>query len=338
MKAFVAYGRNSQIFFDQAEQAMHIFKLDEIRRAIDPFALIKSQEAGFVAYTEGKAVVPPVGYLHFGDPPGDCHIKYGYIKDDDYFVVKIATGFYRNADLGRPVGNGMMVLFSQTTGSLETLLLDEGYLTDMRTAAAGAVAAKYLAPKTIDRIGIIGTGVQARLQLKMLKYVTDCREACVWGRDPKKSEQIKTDLSSEFSLEAISRIEELANTCNLIVTTTAAREPLVYSSDIKSGTHITAVGADAPGKQELDPQIFKKAQRVVVDSVSQCVDHGDVSHAVRAGLIDDEELTELGEVVKNPGLGRRSEEEITVADLTGVAVQDIEIAKLVHRILRDNTR
>src|SRR5690349_23740149 len=115
---------------------MHIFKLDEIRAALDPFALIKSQEAAFIAYSDGKTMVPPVGYLQFDDPPGDCHIKYGYIKEDDYFVVKIATGFYRNADLGLPVGNGMMVLFNQKTVSLETLLLDEGYLTDIRTAAA----------------------------------------------------------------------------------------------------------------------------------------------------------------------------------------------------------
>ena len=143
---------------------MQIYKLDEIKKAVAPLALIKSQEDGFVAYCEGRVVIPPVGYLHFEEPAGDCHIKYGYIKNDNYFVVKIATGFYQNPDLGLPVGNGMMALFSQRTGNLAALLLDQGYLTDMRTAAAGAVTAKYLAPRRINRIGIIGTGVQARLQ------------------------------------------------------------------------------------------------------------------------------------------------------------------------------
>src|ERR1051325_6187945 len=148
---------------------MEIYTLEDIKKTIEPGALIKSQEEAFVVYSDGYVVVPPVGYLHFQEASGDCHIKYGYIKGDEYFVVKIATGFYKNSEIGLPVGNGMMSLFSQRTGSFEALLLDEGYLTDMRTAAAGAVAAKYLAPKKIDRIGIVGTGVQARLQLEMLK-------------------------------------------------------------------------------------------------------------------------------------------------------------------------
>ncbi len=313
---------------------MQIYKVDEIKKAVAPLALIKSQEDGFVAYCEGKVVIPPVGYLHFEEPAGDCHIKYGYIKNDNYFVVKIATGFYQNPDLGLPVGNGMMALFSQRTGNLAALLLDQGYLTDMRTAAAGAVTAKYLAPRRINRIGIIGTGVQARLQLQLLSYVTDCREVCVWGRDQEKRERYKSEMSgSVFSVETVSRIQELTDRCNLIVTTTAAREPLLHAWQVSSGTHITAVGADAPGKQELDPQIFKIADVRVVDSISQCVDHGDTSYAVKAGLIDSEQIVELGAVIKNPELGRTNEDQITIADLTGVAVQDIQIAKLAYEWL-----
>jgi len=313
---------------------VHIYNLDDIKKTIEPRALIKSQEEGFVAYSEGRVVVPPVGYLHFEEASGDCHIKYGYIKADDYFVVKIATGFYKNPEIGLPVGSGMMALFSQKTGDVEALLLDEGYLTDMRTAAAGAVAAKYLAPKHIDRIGIVGTGAQARFQLEMLKSVTDCRDACVWGRDERKGEQYKSDMvGSAFSVQAVSRIEELMDSCNLIVTTTAAREPLLYASQLLAGTHVTAVGADAQGKQELDPQIFKVADVRVVDSIPQCVDHGDTSHAVKEGLIEKGQLVELGAVIKNPELGRTKEDQITVADLTGVAVQDIQIAKLTYEYL-----
>ena len=313
---------------------MRIFRLHEIKEVIDPLTLIKNQEEGFVAYSEGKVVVPPVGYLHFEQPPGDCHIKFGYIKSDDYFVVKIATGFYQNPDVGLPVSNGMLALFSQTTGNLEALFLDEGYLTDLRTAAAGAIAAKYLAPKPITRIGIIGTGVQARLQLEMLKYITECRDACVWGRDRQKQEHYKSQMAeSGFSVAVMSRVEDLARSCNLIVTATAANNPLLYASQLQSGTHVTAIGADAQGKQELDPNIFTKATVRVVDSVCQCVDHGDTSHAIKAGLIDEGKLVELGTVIKNSELGRANQEQITVADLTGVAVQDIQIVTLAYKSL-----
>jgi ornithine cyclodeaminase len=312
-----------------------LYNLDQIRKTIEPLAVIQGQEEGFVAYSEGRVVVPPVGYLHFEEVSGDCHIKYGYIKGDEYFVVKIATGFYRNPELGFPVGNGMMALFNQRTGQLEALLLDEGYLTDMRTAAAGAVAAKYLAPKEIKRIGIIGTGVQARMQLEMLKNVIDCRKVVIWGRDENKRERYRSEMAGKgFSVETVSRLEELAARCNLIVTTTAAREPLLRAREIRPGTHITAVGADAPGKQELDPEIFKRADVRVVDSVAQCVDHGEACHAVAAGLVGGNQLVELGVVIKHAELGRTNERQVTVADLTGVAVQDIQIAKLAFQSLR----
>ena len=313
---------------------MRVFNLDEIKKVLDRRKLLKSQKGGFLAYSQDRVVVPPVGYLHFDEPPGDCHIKCGYIRDDDYFVVKIATGFYRNPDAGLPVGNGMMALFSRLTGELQALLLDQGYLTDMRTAAAGAVVAEYLAPRAVKRIGIVGAGVQARLQLEMLKYVTDCREVCVWGREKRKTAQYKAEMDQlGFVVQTAALIDELTETCNLIVTTTASREVLLHADQIKSGTHITAVGADAPGKQELDPQVFKRADVRVVDSISQCVDHGDTAHAIQAGLITRDQLVELGAVIANPQLGRTSEDQITVADLTGVAVQDIEVARLTYELL-----
>jgi ornithine cyclodeaminase len=312
-----------------------VYHLEQIKQTIKPLELIKSQEEGFVAYSDGRVVVPPVSYLHLEEASGDCHIKYGYIRGDDYFVVKIATGFYQNPKQGLPVGDGIMALFNQQTGRLEALLVDEGYLTDMRTAAAGGVAAKYLAPKKIKRIGIVGTGVQARLQLDMLQNVTDCREAMVWGRNRARTERYKSEMAEQgFKVEAAARIEELAESCNLIVTTTLAREPLLKAKDIRPGTHITAVGADAPGKQELDPEIFNKADVCVVDSLSQCIDHGETAHAVKAGFSVERRLVELGAVIKDVERGRTEDEQITIADLTGVAVQDIQVAKLAFISLR----
>ena len=163
-----------------------VLKLDEIKRLIDIPLLIRKIETGFVLYSDGQVVVPPVGFLHFDQPPGDVHIKYGFVKGDDIYVLKMASGFYNNSGADLPVADGLILVFDQQTGHLKLILHDEAWLTDMRTAAAGAVAAKYLAPENIHHIGIIGTGVQARLQLELLKDVVDCQSCFIWGRDTNK--------------------------------------------------------------------------------------------------------------------------------------------------------
>ncbi len=296
--------------------------------------LIQIIEEGFVLYSQSKVIVPPVGYLGFKHPPGDVHIKYGYIEGDDYYVIKIASGFYQNPAKGLPTGNGMMLLFSQKTGEILSILLDEGYLTDIRTAAAGAVAAKYLAPSEISCIGIVGTGMQARLQLLYLKSITNCRSVIVWGRSEEKLAAFKTDSSlSDFTIEATSDINYLTSRCNLIVTTTSSRKALLMAAHILPGTHITAMGADADGKQEIDPMIFEKADIIVADSKDQCIDHGDIGYAVRDGIIDPDKIVELGNVIHDKKLRRSNDQQITIADLTGVAIQDIQITKYVYLAL-----
>lgn len=307
-----------------------IYTLDQIKTALDYSEIIGTIAEGFVLYSQNKTVVPPVGYLGFENGRADVHLKYGYIRDDDFYVVKIASGFYENPKIGLPSSNGLMLVFSQKTGELLAILLDEGYLTDIRTAAAGAVAAKYLAPKKIDSIGIIGCGIQARLQLELLKEVTDCRKVIVWGRNQEKLNQYHQKMSKKgFEIETTTDISNITENCQLIVTTTPAKNPLLFADQIKKGTHITAVGADAEGKQELDKQIFELADIVVADSIGQCVDHGDISDA----NIAEDKINELGNVIANPDLQRKNDKQITVADLTGVAVQDIQIAKYVYQKL-----
>ena len=163
--------------------------------------LIAEIESGFVLYSDGQVNVPPVGFLHFDDPPGDVHIKYGFVSGDKYYVVKMASGFYNNPELGLPASDGLLLVFSQETGELELILLDKCWLTDMRTAAAGAVAAKHLAAKSIHQIGIVGTGAQARLQLELLRNVVDCDSCLIWGRDPIKVKQIIEDLRATESVQ-----------------------------------------------------------------------------------------------------------------------------------------
>ena len=312
--------------------------LDEIRLLLDTDSLIDEIEAGFVLYSDGKVNVPPVGFMHFDDPPGDVHIKYGSIEDDDYWVLKIASGFYQNPSLGLQASDGVILVFSQRSGALELVLHDRCWLTDMRTAAAGAVAARHLAPRKIDHIGVIGTGVQARMQLEMLCSVVEAKSALVWGRNKEKVRRMVSELGSSDALfaagmevRAAESVEELADRSRLIVTATSAHEPVLRADHVQPGTHITAMGSDDDGKQELGVDLLGQADRIVADSVSQCRQYGECVHAINAGVISLDDIAELGAVVSGSTDGRTSDDQITIADLTGVAVQDIQIAKMIAR-------
>ena len=253
-----------------------IIQLAEIKSILKSLDVIDEMEKGFIQYSNGNAVVPPVGELIFDDPPGDVHIKYGYIKKEEFYVIKIASGFYENPKLGIPSGQGLMLLFNQKTGELKAVLLDEGHLTDIRTAAAGALAAKYFAPEDLKAIGIIGTGVQARLQLAYLQKYTPCRSVWIWGRDKDHARQMKSELDPGFEVHLASTCAEVARNANLIVTTTPSEKPLLHHSDIQTGTLIVAVGSDTPDKQELDSEILRLADLVIADSLPQSKSRGEI--------------------------------------------------------------
>lgn len=311
-----------------------VVALPEIKKAlagIDPLPLI---EEGFVAYSRGQVVVPPVGEILFDDPPGDVHIKSGYIRGDDWYVIKIASGFPDNPKIGLPSGHGLMLLFGRRTGLLEAVLLDEGYLTNLRTAVAGAIVAKVLAPRRIGTAGIVGAGAQGRLQLEWLRRVREFEEAVVWGLDEAELAAYVRDMAPlGLRIRTTRRIEDVPAAADVIITCTPSTTPLLKADWIRPGTHITAIGSDTPVKQELEPAILAKADRVVVDSLSQSELRGEVFRAVQAGAIGREKLVELGQVIADPSLRRASDKEITVADLTGVAVQDVQIAKAVWRAI-----
>lgn len=305
-----------------------LIPLETIKKIVPQLDVVRLMEEGFVAYSEGRAVIPPVGELIFEKPPGETHIKYGYIQGGDHYVIKIASGFYGNTSLGLPSGHGVMLLFSQKTGFLEAVLLDEGHLTDVRTAAAGAVAGKHLAPGTVDRIGVLGGGVQGRLQLRFLLPVTSCRKAVVWMRDPSEVDSYLESLAdTDLEIEIAGSPEKVADECNLIVTATPAKTPLLMADWIRAGTHLTAIGSDTVDKIELEPEVLGKADRVVVDSLPQSETRGEVYQAAEAGVLSRDSVVELGSVISGRAEGRVSDEQITVCDLTGVAVQDLMIAK-----------
>lgn len=306
---------------------MKVFHKAQIQKLLSLQTVLDYIEEGFVMYSKNEAMIPHEAILLFQKPPGECHIKWGYGKRGKYYVIKVASGFFENPSKGLPSRNGLMVLFDKETGATVCVLLDEGYLTDLRTGAAGCIAAMYLAPRKVECIGIVGTGNQAYFQLRMLQFATNCREVLIWGRDPAKAQKFcqNPDLKS-FHMHVADSIDQLADKCNLIVTATSSPHPLLFAEQIRKGTHITAMGADLPSKQELDPHIFAKADRIVVDSRADCSEMGDVSHALKAGVIEPEKMHELGEVILNPSLRRTSDDQITVVDLTGLAALDLQIA------------
>jgi len=227
-----------------------------------------------------------------------------------------------------------MLVFDQKSGKPIGLLQDEGYLTDVRTAVAGAICAKYLAPKNIEAIGIVGTGVQARMQLEYLKNVTDCQNVIVWGRSKSALNQYKTSMGdSGFTIETTMALDQVTDNCNLIVTCTASEKPIIRKDHVKGKVHITAMGSDTPNKQELGSNVLSKADLVIADSRSQCEVRGEIHHAIRNNAVSMDSIAELGEIINGDRQGRIPSSEITVADLTGVAVQDIQISKAVLKYI-----
>ena len=307
-----------------------VFKLDEILKALKDIDVVDVIAQGFKALSEEKVVIPPIGEMLFPDVDGELHIKYGAIKGDEDFVVKMATGFFQNPSMGLSPFSGCMMVFSQKTGHISSVLLEEGELTNHRTAAAGAVAAKCLAPKNVNMIGIVGTGVQSRLQALYLQKITDCRNLVIWGRNKDKAELAAVDMQKMgYEANVIENLNDLCKVSQIIVTTTPATSPLLKREMITPGTHITAMGSDTSDKCELSPEILDLADIVAADSIEQAIQRGEISQALKAGKCNKDKLVELGSIIIDPSKGRTNDQQITIADLSGVAIQDIMIAKAV---------
>jgi ornithine cyclodeaminase len=304
----------------------------QIEQRLKGLDLVRLMEEAFAAFSRGEAVVPPPGELLFESPPGEVHIKYGYLKAGETYVIKIASGFWHNPERGLSSSDGLLLVFRKATGELAAVLNDRGRLTDLRTAAAGAVAAKYLAPKRIDAIGVLGTGIQAELQVRLLQSVRPCRHIVVWGRNHERTSVYSQKMRDEgYIVEVAHSPAEVASRCRLIITATASQKPLLQWADLRPGTHITAIGADSADKQELDPAIITQADLVVTDSRAQGRSRGELWHAYRG---DDKvmgRIAEIGEIVQRQTKGRTAAGQVTVSTFSGLAVQDISIASAVLR-------
>jgi ornithine cyclodeaminase len=313
-----------------------ILTWQQIEPLIQKLDVYDAMKNAFVQYSLGNAEIPPVGELIMDDPEGEVHIKYGYLKGGKHYVIKIASGFPGNEQLGLIPGQGMMLLFNLTTGEPEAILIDDANLTVIRTGIAGAIASQALCNKNIKDALIVGTGVQARYQARYLCDIMSINKLSIWGRDTDKAKMAKDDLADlNIEIETQSNLEESVKASRLIITTTSAKEPILKAGWIQPGTHITSVGSDTPEKCELDFNILSTADIIIADSIEQNLIRGEIHQAIKNKAIDVSQLIEIGEIFDGTKTGRTTEDQISIVDLTGVAIQDLVIAEAVLSAHRD---
>ena len=311
-----------------------IFTFDECQALIAALphnAVIKAMAEGFVAYSQGEVSVAPIQTLgqpplanFVGHPDAQACIKSAYVNGGTVFVSKVASG-------GGGQNSGLVLVFSQVTFAPVAIFLDGGYLTELRTAAAGALAAQQFAPSSLSRIAVIGCGIQARWQLRLLASVVACRTVACYARRPEQAAGLVDEMSREgWAMSAAPSIAAACDGAGLIITVTPAREPLLQRAWVASGGDvlITAIGADSPGKMELDPALVTSASMRVADATEQCVERGELQHAVKSGALATSGIVEMGAWLARPAAARTRPTGLVIFDSTGVAVQDAKIAEL----------
>ena len=310
-----------------------ILREAEVRASLDMASCIDAVSDAFAAYSSGRTELPAVIHLDIPEHGGEIHVKGGYIHGGDHYAVKFASGFPGNEALGLAPNDGLVLVFDARTGTPAAFLLDHGFITDQRTGAAGGVAARHLAREDTATVAVIGTGLQARFQLDALSKVRTFGEVRVWGRDASRTLtcvedlRVRPGLPEGATFHMARSVEEAVLGADVVITCTASREPLVQDEWLSPGMHITAVGSDGPGKQELDPRILERCDVLAVDSRLQCAERGELQHS--RSLLGTGKVVELGEITSGETPGRTGDSQLTVCDLTGVGVQDVAAASLV---------
>jgi ornithine cyclodeaminase len=311
--------------------AMTVLTEADLRRLVRLDAdVVACVEGAFAALATKDVAMPPILRLDVPEHNGEVDVKTAYVPGLDGFAIKISPGFFDNPKKGLPSVNGLMVYFRADTGLVEALLLDNGYLTDVRTAAAGAVAAKHLAREDAAVAAILGAGVQARLQLDALMLVRPIREARIWARRRERAEAVAREAADALGIPVTASAEAAAAVrgADVIVTTTPATAPILQAEWLSPGQHVTAMGSDAEQKNEVVPAVIAAAV-YVADSLAQTRRLGELHHAIAAGTVSaDAAFAELGQVIVGNVVGRRSPGDLTMCDLTGTGVQDTAIATL----------
>lgn len=312
--------------------------LDEarVRALVDPASALEAVRAAFVAHHRGRSTLPAIMDLEFPDARGEAHVKGAHLHGADTWAVKVASGFYDNARRGLPVTSGLSVVLSARTGLPEAVLLDNGFLTELRTGAAGALAADLLARPDADSVLLVGAGGQARYQLEALLGVRDPSRIAVWARRPEQARETAQQLALAHGrrVEAVGDLAAAVAGADVVVTVTPAREPLIRAAWLAPGTHVTAVGSDMPGKRELAGDVLARADVVCVDEPAVAAANGELQHGLRERVLELDDVVTLGAVAAGDASGRVRPEQITVADLCGLGVQDAAVAEVALQAAR----
>jgi ornithine cyclodeaminase len=303
---------------------------DQIRRSVTMAGAIEAVELAFAALARGEARLPDVIYLDLAEFNGEVHVKGAHLHGAPYYVFKVASGFYDNPSKGLPVGAGMVMAFDATTGMPAALLLDNGYLTDLRTGAAGAVGVRWLAREQLSKVAMVGAGLEARFQVEAIREVRSLPPIHVWSRTAERATGFADEMRERFDADVTvaGSLEGAVRDADLVVTATPAREPLIHGDWLADGATIVALGSDGPDKQELDPSVYRRAGVVVCDVVEQGMKKGELHHAVEAGAYRREDAVNLGDVILGNVPGRTGEDQVAIVDLTGTGVQDAAAAAL----------
>jgi ectoine utilization protein EutC len=309
---------------------IRIFTEADLRNAVQlDDASVACIEEAFHLLATKDVQMPPILSFHVPEYNGEVDVKTAYVPGLNEFAIKISPGFFDNPKLGLPSLNGLSVLFSAKTGIVRAVLLDNGYLTDVRTAAAGAVAARHLTREDSKVAGILGSGIQARFQLEALTLVRGIENAVIWGRDPQKAVACALECAEKLGITVttVSSIGHVMAEADIVVTTTPSSTPLINADMLRPGQHITAMGSDADYKIELAPDVIPFATLFVADSIAQSITRGELRPAIGAGTVTDpSQFCELGQIIAGQKPGRTSAQDITICDLTGTGIQDTAIA------------
>ncbi|HEX9610419.1 MAG TPA: hypothetical protein VF978_00940 [Gemmatimonadales bacterium] len=313
---------------------MRVVPLEAFRDKVPLAAAVAAVERGFRALALGEATLPDPMVVELQDLAAEVHVKGAHLKGARHIVLKVATGFYRNRARGLPSGDGLFLLLDADTGAPAFLLAEHGYLTDLRTAAAIGLTLKYLAPKDARAALLVGAGAVGRLAARAIVAEQPIERLTIWNRSPERAAQLARELGGIVETRVAEALEPEVRRHRIIVTATASTAPLIRAAWVAKGTHITSAGTGSPEKVELEPEVLLKADKLIADRVTQTARYGNLRHAIAAGVLGPERVYgELGDLAAGRLAGRQEPHEITVADLTGVGVQDAAIAAVVVETL-----
>lgn len=307
----------------------------EVKQLLSMSEVVEVVESAFKEKGLGRVQMPAKIYIYYREHDGDLRTMPAFLEDLGISAVKIVNVHPKNpVENDLPTVMAVIILIEPSTGA-PIAIMGGTTITDMRTGAAGAVAAKYLARKDSKILGLVGAGAQARTQLLALLEILDFDEVRVWSRTAESKKrfvaEIQEGFGSKIQVIPVENIGEAVKKADVVVTTTPSRKPLVTNDMVSAGMHINCIGADAVGKEELDPEILKRA-KIVVDDWAQASHSGEINVPLSNGVISKENIWgEIGQIVAGLKSGRQGRDEITIFASTGLAVQDAVTAEIAYR-------